>query len=106
MKKWKAKNRVIIMISDPWEFGTENGCGPFEGSLLKTDDGSTALRLDKPLTFKNISYEHLVVTSRYDVDLVRELQMGNESAANFAPVGKDGTIEPQASGLIGTIRVS
>jgi hypothetical protein len=65
---------VTIMVSDPWDFGTVHGNGPFYGVILKvgiitpTSGWGSALaaliRLNATLIFEEVEYEYLVASPR------------------------------------------
>ena len=63
---------IKITVSEPWEFGTLHGTGPFAGRVLylasdpnRSEKRAAALiRLDKPLLFEGVTCEFFVAQSR------------------------------------------
>ena len=41
--------RVAILVSDPWDFGTEHGTGPFVGTVLDVTDERLVIQLSDPI---------------------------------------------------------
>ena len=57
---------ISIIVSDPWDFCTAHGTGPFRAKILRTgrDDETGHLKalieLDHPLVFQAVEYRYLV----------------------------------------------
>lgn len=43
---------VLIVVSDPWEFGTECGTGPFFGPILDATNAKLLVRFSKPVNYQ------------------------------------------------------
>lgn len=81
MNKWENQNvskpeghRISIVVSDPWDFGTVHGTGPFVGVVLaekgfEEDISRNALiKLDAPLEYKGVLCEYFVADARSQGD--------------------------------------
>jgi hypothetical protein len=75
--------KVNLIVSDPWEFGSQHGTGPFNGRILgvsfhcaSNEDIAVLLQLDHPLSFEGQSVEYFVVTPRVEGDDLRSLADG------------------------------
>lgn len=58
---------VRIVVSDPWDFVTQHGSGPFSGKALRVGDDYWAHRgnamlfqLKVPVVFKGITCEYVI----------------------------------------------
>jgi len=43
---------VALVVSDPWEFGTECGTGPFLGTVADASADLLVIRLASPITYR------------------------------------------------------
>lgn len=43
---------VLIFVSDPWEFGSECGTGPFFGPILDATNAKLLVRFSKPVNYE------------------------------------------------------
>ena len=69
---------VAVTVSDPWDFVTVHGSGPFIGKITKIStinpvqgwgkDPAAIIRLDKPLVFKDLEYKYLIASPRLERD--------------------------------------
>jgi hypothetical protein len=41
--------RVTLLVSDPWDFGTEHGVGPFGGTIQQVQGEVLAVSLDRDI---------------------------------------------------------
>jgi len=64
----KEGDRIAIVPTDPWDFVTENGTGPFSGTVTAVGKLNQAaaviIRLDRPLAYKGKSAELLLASTR------------------------------------------
>lgn len=75
---------VKITVSEPWEFGTMHGTGPFAGQVLlvgsdpnRSEKRTAALvRLDKPLIFENVTCEFFVAQPRLKNQSIEAITAG------------------------------
>ena len=74
--------RAALMISDPWEFGTECGVGPFYGQL--TDSGTERIStvdvqrvlvaLERPINYSGTIYLSAICHMRHEGNSLNDLQ--------------------------------
>ena len=68
-------SQVDILVSDPWDFVTEHGAGPFKAQVLQVNDSrpeeqGLLVQLEQPLIDKGVRLEYFVVSPRHaDSDL-------------------------------------
>lgn len=63
---------VAIVVSDPWEFGSECGIGPFTGTVTDTTPEKLVIRLSAPIHYRGKTLKTVVAQTRHAGD---ELQM-------------------------------
>jgi len=54
-----------IWISDPWDFGTECGVGPFEGVIVQSEPRSLLIRLDAPIDYRSTRLVGVIAQPRH-----------------------------------------
>lgn len=98
--------KISIVISEPWDFVTEQGSGPFKASVIQIgidpwNQGQKALLiyLDTPFIYKGVNYKYLIVTSRYDSDDVSSLVSNSSINCNFVGIPKEKATGPNAFDL-------
>jgi len=47
---------VSLVVSDPWEFGSECGTGPFSGVITDASGDSLIIRLAMPLSYRGRTF--------------------------------------------------
>jgi hypothetical protein len=57
--------KLNLMVSEPWGFGTEHGCGPFEVVVQGESPTALFLKLAKPLQFEGATWTFLATTPRH-----------------------------------------
>ncbi len=57
--------KVVIGVSDPWDFYTEHGDGPFLATVVAVSDEAILLRLLKQMTYGGVEFLHLVALPRH-----------------------------------------
>lgn len=77
---------IEIIVSDPWDFVTVNGSGPFLGKILETgtiqptsswgSSSSLFIKLDKILVFRGVVYEFIIASPRYKENEIESLIEG------------------------------
>lgn len=73
-------------VSDPCDFGTEHGTGPFAGSIEATTPQALLVRLKNPLTYTGLTVQFVVATARH-VDKPLEMIADQVAVpANLTPV--------------------
>jgi len=70
-----AGNAIEIVVSDPWEFVTDNGSGPFVGVVDRVEGECLLIRLDLAIEYGGQAFEHLVVSPRAACDDLAELSV-------------------------------
>ena len=78
-----------ILVSDPWDFCSECGSGPFHAVVDRVRQGTLLVRLDSPVSYHGARLEYLVVSPRYAGGIEQSLLAGQ-----VVPVGMtwiDGT---------------
>jgi len=87
-----TEKRVALMISDPWEFGTECGTGPFNGTLIDTGTERIAdveveralVKLDLPIKYSNASYILAICHVRHEGESLDDLEAGGLVSVNIS----------------------
>lgn len=88
--------KINLIVSDPWEFGSQHGTGPFSGRILgasfdssSNEDVAVLLQLDDRLSFKGQSVEYFVVTPRLEEDDLRSLADGALVGVNLTRITEE-----------------
>ena len=88
--------KVSIVISDPWDFITEQGEGPITGKIIKVGANSwkpgqdaILIHIDTPLKFKGVCCEYFIATPRHELESIAALKDGNAIVCNFARIPSD-----------------
>jgi hypothetical protein len=56
---------VSILISDPWEFGTECGTGPFTGAVTDATADRLVIALSMPIKYQGKALRTVIAQPRY-----------------------------------------
>jgi hypothetical protein len=109
--------KVAILVSDPWDFVTEHGTGPFRATVLQLSDsdpgGSILVQLQNPLVYKGIRCEYIIVSPRYDGEDILSLASGKFLCCSLTqlPADRVDSADPfdlswwrGGIGLLGSIR--
>ena len=56
---------VSLVVSDPWEFGTECGTGPFFGTVTDASTDSLIVRFTTPIVYKGRTLRCAVAKPRH-----------------------------------------
>ncbi|HEY7066040.1 MAG TPA: hypothetical protein VII06_31500 [Chloroflexota bacterium] len=118
----KLKGRTVqVWVSEPWDFGTEHGCGPFRATVLESGavdsmPGDTVLlRLATALEFKGVRCEYLVATPRHEAPSFASLDSGGMLPANLVRIPEDRAAAPDplnldwwrgGVGLVGSLQLA
>lgn len=101
------KGRLVeLFVSDPWDFGTECGCGPFLATIEEVRSNGLRLRLSAPLDYRGrISF--LDAAPRYAATLDADLASGASMSANLGLLYDSPSLETPsgATFVIGTLRL-
>lgn len=103
--------RVLVSISEPWEFQSEVGTGSFEGRIQAIRSERTVrlvVELTRPLTFGGVTLNDLVATARYVEESVLEVRVRRHMVCTFVPSEPLVVEEPSGrhiSHFVGTLEV-
>lgn len=75
-------NLIALRISDPWDFGTQCGVGPFFGSAIDEDNNRLLLLFTKPITYLDLTYQSALCSLRHKGSSIRDLICGGAIAVN------------------------
>jgi hypothetical protein len=76
MSTTTAKTRAVdVWISDPWEFGTECGEGPFGAVITDQTTNEFLLRLEVPLLYQGRQLTNAIARPRHTGDNVAMLSL-------------------------------
>ena len=85
--------RIRLTVSDPWDFGTVNGCGPFSGELLRiivsskyAESAVAVVKLEKSLYYKSSQYEYLFLQPRLRGIEIKEIAAGSAVPCNMTAI--------------------
>lgn len=76
---------VQLIVSDPWDFVTASGSGPFKARIVQRDNSSPPqmlLKLEAPIEYRGSQYEFLVVSPRHTDDSFVHLFSGRSIHIN------------------------
>lgn len=106
--------RVALLVSDPWEFGTECGTDTFFGTIKDLDGEKALILLDKKISYGGADYYTCVCTPRHQGKDIADILNGENVADNmmlistnatsFYDVNQQGPSKTLA--VIGTVRLS
>ena len=80
---------VHLTISDPWEFGTECGVGPFGGDILDASSEVILLRLRRPLSYQGRQLGYAVARPRHTGDTTQLLDQRRSLAVGLLLLDHD-----------------
>jgi hypothetical protein len=80
--------KVDVLVSDPWEFGTECGVGPFP-ALVESANGELLLRLEAPIQYRGAQLLSVVAAPRHSPDrsFLRTLVTNSSELTDQAKAG-------------------
>jgi hypothetical protein len=78
-----VNNVLELSVSDPWEFGTECGPGPFRGRVTDVRKDALTVRLDVPLGYHGKQLIAAVVRPRHAGESTDVLMQTRRLIANF-----------------------
>lgn len=109
MSTTQLLNSVVdLSVSDPWEFGTECGEGPFSGRVTDVAKDALMVRLETPLRYQGKQLVAVIVRPRYTGDSTDLLVQTRRLLANFLFLTRDvssvAALRPSEDGIaaIGT----
>ena len=75
--------KVALVISDPWEFGSECGTGPFLGVIKNLEEEKILIALDKSITYGGIEYYACICKPRHQGKEFKGILNGENISANI-----------------------
>ncbi len=82
--------RIEIVVSDPWDFVTDNGSGPFAAVVERVEGDAILIRLDSVVTSGGQAFEFFVVTPRSESDDLADLGLAGRTVnCNLAAISDD-----------------
>ncbi|MBI4212248.1 MAG: hypothetical protein HY540_06385 [Deltaproteobacteria bacterium] len=63
--------RTTLMISDPWDFVTKCGAGPFWGQSQDVDGNKVLIHLVESVTYANLTYQSAICSLRHKESLLK-----------------------------------
>ena len=101
------------MISDPWDFGTECGVGPFFGSVTDLEPERVLVLLEHPIKYSNAVYMSAKAQVRHEGTSTDDLNRGGRIPVNITLLSGNSTSLAEADRAlnerfraIGTIELS
>jgi hypothetical protein len=83
----KSKNiigsRIALFVSDPWEFGTECGSGPFPGIIIDKDGIKVLILLASKISYGGRKFPACICTPRHQGKDIMDILSGEKIAANM-----------------------
>jgi hypothetical protein len=76
--------QVEVHVSDPWEFGTECGVGPFLAIVVDAEPGALLLRLQSPIEYRGRRFQTILARPRYAPVSAGPLLDSGQLAVNLA----------------------
>ena len=78
--------QVVAIVSDPWDFNSQHGTGPFVMAVESAGGDELLLRLANALTYNRVAFDRVVATARYVNDRLVVLAEGDRVSVNLTPV--------------------
>lgn len=75
--------QVRILVSEPWEFNTECGVGPFTAIVKTVQPDVALLEFDAPLEYRKIKLVSVIARPRYAHDTLDLLLGTGKLICNF-----------------------
>ncbi len=70
--------KVELRVSDPWDFCTLYGSGPFTANIERVQPPALLVRLDCPFNYRGEQHEYLIVQLRHSDNNVYSFREGRE----------------------------
>lgn len=81
--------KLILTVSEPWDFGTEHGSGPFEVTVKSESKSALLLKLSKSFMFDDVEWELLSATPRHEGADILTLAKGGKLHVNIIRVTEE-----------------
>jgi hypothetical protein len=92
--------QVVVIVSDPWDFCSQHGTGPFSMAVEGASGDELLLRLANGLTYKGVVFDRMVATARHADDRLLMIANRDGVSVNLTPVPSLAT-SPQADDAFG-----
>ena len=79
----QQERAIEIMVSDPWEFGSEHGVGPFRAGLYRVTPNAAYACLLEPIVICGVPCRFVKISPRLSNDSIDSLLNGKLLGANF-----------------------
>jgi len=86
-----AGRSIKVVVSDPWDFVTDHGSGPFVAVVDRVEGDCLLIRLDVAIDHEGQAFEYLVASPRAACDDFAGLAVGGR-AINCSLVGVSGQV--------------
>ena len=88
---YQGIERVALMISDPWEFGTKCGVGPFYGRIVDSqvekishvDVEAALVELESPINYLDAVHTSAICHLRHEATSFGDVQTGRAVSVNL-----------------------
>lgn len=74
---------VSLVVTDPWEFGTECGTGPFPGRIIDLEPTRALMQLHSPIDYKGRHFVGALVACRHQDATMDQIVEMREVPANI-----------------------
>ena len=81
-----VNHKVSLGVSEPFEFGTEHGTGPFTGRVSAVRGDTLVVALEAPLVFRGEKIIQLVATARHEGARLDAATLGEGTPVTFTPI--------------------
>lgn len=78
--------QLFVKVSDPWDFCTEHGTGPFSAVVENASGDELVLRFPSTLAYKGVVFDRVVATARHVDKPLHLISTRDEVPANLTPV--------------------
>ena len=73
MRTTLPNREVVVMVSDPWQFGTECGTGPFVGDVVDETADTVVIAMRQSIDYQGKCLRTIVARPRHESDTVQAL---------------------------------
>jgi hypothetical protein len=74
---------TLVFVSDPWEFGTECGVGPFLGDLYSRSHNEILIGLRSPIKYSGRLFVAILASPRHELPKNSDFPSRESIPANF-----------------------
>jgi len=80
---------IDIEVSDPWDWITKHGSGPFKGVAVANSQRHVLVKLQKSLPFADVDNDYILGTVRHSDESFQSLKRGLDVPCNIWPLTTD-----------------